>query len=86
MIREYKEAIDKEKKIEVRKRFGNFKGKICIGSFIKNFRINFIGENILENFKNWIYVVNLIGRLITFVDERRRLLLIVVMDYLYRLF
>ena len=87
LIREYKEAIDKEKKTEARKRFGNLKGKIhvCIGSSIKNSRINLTGENTPENFKNRIHAANSIGRLTTFADERRRLLSIVAMDYPYRL-
>ena len=85
LIREYKEAIDKEKKTEARKRFGNLKGKICIGSPIKNSRINLTGENTPENFKNRIHAANSIGRLTTFTDERRRLLSIVAMDYPYRL-
>lgn len=85
LIREYKEAIDKEKKTEARKRFGNLKGKICIGSSIKNSRINLTGENTPENFKNRIHAANSIGHLTTFADERRRLLSIVAMDYPYRL-
>ena len=58
LIREYKEAVDKEKKTEARRRIHNLKGKICIGSSIKNSRINFTGENTPEDFKNCIHAAN----------------------------
>ena len=85
LIREYKEVVVKEKKTEARRRIRNLKGKICIGSSIKNSRINLTGESTPEDLKNRIHAANSIGRLTLYADERRRLLSIVAKDYPYRL-
>lgn len=85
LVKEYKASADKEKSKETRKRLTNLKGKIYIGSSMKNSRMSLTGENTPDQFKHRTDAANSIGRLTTYGDERRRLLSIIAMDYPYRI-
>jgi len=74
-----------KKKEESRKALSSLKGKMCIGSSLKNSRISLSGDQTPNQFKSRTETANSIGHVTTYVDESRRLLSIVAMDYPYRL-
>ena len=84
LVKEYQESATKEKNQETRRRFAKLKGKISIGSSLKDSRITVTGEKTPDSFKSRTDAAKSIGRLTSQADERRRLLSIVAMDYPYR--
>ena len=83
LVKEYRAWMDKEQKREARRRFLKQTGKIWIGNSLKDSRVTLTGEKTPEHFKDRVSAANSIGRLTCYADERRRLLSIVAMDYLY---
>ena len=84
LVNEYQESAVKEKKTKKRNRIAKLKGKIAIDNSLKDSKITPTGEKTPEHFKSSTEAANSVGRLTSQADERRRLLSIVAMDYLYR--
>lgn len=84
LVKEYKQSIDKENE-ETRKVLSCLKGKMCIGSLLKNSRISLSGDQTPDQVKSRIEAAKSFGWVTTYADEMKSMLWIVPMDYPYRL-
>lgn len=83
LVKDYMDCISKKKAKEFQEKAAAQKAKILIGSSLKDSRLTLLGDKTSEEFKSHVAAANSIGRMTYFVDERRRLLSIVAMDYPY---
>lgn len=84
LVKDYKECMSKEKASEVKKRAAAQKAKLFIGSSLKESRLTLSGDKTPVEYKDRVVAADSIGRVTYYVDERRRLLSIIAMEYSYR--
>ena len=79
---EYKRCKDKDVSKAIREKSAKQKQKVSIGQTLRNSRISLSGST-SDVFKSRVDAAKDLGRIRSYADEKRRLLSIVAMDYLY---